>query len=144
MPTWPANIFKRKVKLTFKLTFCIQDNYKTSMECQLDTGASCNVISHRDLSILLQNGSPPLNHSSVKLRLFDGSIMRTLGETHLTAEHEGKCHTLKFQVVDCTNKPLHPLKPVSEWVFWSSTSPLRNVWTWWKIWQTSLLQRKRS
>ena len=32
--------------------------------------------------------------------------MRTLGETHLTAEHEGKCHTLKFQVVDCTNKPL--------------------------------------
>ena len=76
------------------------------MECQLDTGASCNVISHRDLSILLQNGSPPLNHSSVKLRLFDGSIMRTLGETHLTAEHEGKCHTLKFQVVDCTNKPL--------------------------------------
>ena len=89
-----------------KLTFCIQDKYKTSMECQLDTGASCNVISHRDLSILLQNGSPPLNHSSVKLRLFDGSIMRTLGETHLTAEHEGKCHTLKFQVVDCTNKPL--------------------------------------
>ena len=54
-----------------KLTFCIQDKYKTSMECQLDTGASCNVISHRDLSILLQNGSPPLNHSSVKLRLFD-------------------------------------------------------------------------
>ena len=89
-----------------KLTFCIQDKYKTSMECQLDTGASCNVISHRDLSILLQNGSPPLNHSSVKLRLFDGSIMRTLGELHLTAEHEGKCHTLKFQVVDCTNKPL--------------------------------------
>ena len=101
-----------------KLTFCIQDKYKTSMECQLDTGASCNVISHRDLSILLQNGSPPLNHSSVKLRLFDGSIMRTLGETHLTAEHEGKCHTLKFQVVDCTNKPLlYLLKPVSEWVF---------------------------
>ena len=60
-----------------KLTFCIQDKYKTSMECQLDTGASCNVISHRDLSILLQNGSPPLNHSSVKLKLLDGSVMRT-------------------------------------------------------------------
>ena len=99
-----------------KLTFCIQDKYKTSMECQLDTVTLCNVISHQDLSILLQSGSPPLNHSSVKLRLFDGSIMCTQGETHLTSEHAGKCHTLKFQVVDCTNL-FYLLKPVSEWVF---------------------------
>ena len=89
-----------------KLTFCIQDKFKTSMECQLDTGVSCNVISYRDFSIPLQNGSPPLNQSSVKLRLFDGCIMRTLRETRLTAEYVGKCHTLKFQVVNCTNKPL--------------------------------------
>ena len=78
------------------------------MICQLDTytGASCNVISHRDLSIILQNGTPTLDQSSVKLNMYDGSIMRPLGETCLTAEHGSNCHTLKFQVVDSPNKPL--------------------------------------
>lgn len=62
---------KGKQVLT-KLTFCIGDadhvKYKKSMICQLDTGASCNVISYRDLSILLQNGTPKLEQSSVKLK----------------------------------------------------------------------------
>ena len=52
---------KGKQVLT-ELILCIEDadrvKYKKSMVCQLDTGTSCNVISYRDLSILLQNGSP--------------------------------------------------------------------------------------
>ena len=78
----------------------------TAMICQLDTGASCNVISYRDLSILLQNGAPTLDQSSVELKMYDGSIMKPLRETRLTAEHGGNCHTLKFQVVDSLKKPL--------------------------------------
>ena len=93
-----------------RLTFCIEDasrsKYKSSMVCQLDTGASCNVISHRDLTVLLQNGSPPLHQSSVKLKMYDGSVMKPLGETCLTAERRGKYHSLKFQVVNTPNKPL--------------------------------------
>ena len=93
-----------------ELTFCVEDNdlvkHKTSMVCQLDTGASCNVISYRDLTVLLQNSSPTLNESSVKLKMYDGSIMRPLGETHLPAVHNGICHTLEFQVVNTSNKPL--------------------------------------
>ena len=58
-------------------TFRIQDTdhmeYKTSMICQLDTGALCNVISYQDLSILLQNGALMLDQSCVKLKMYDGS-----------------------------------------------------------------------
>ena len=39
--------------------------YKMKMECQLDTGATCNVLTHRDLSIISQNGNPTLQSSKV-------------------------------------------------------------------------------
>ena len=46
-----------------EINFCIQEQgnktYKTSLTCQLDTGATCNVISHRDLAVLTQMGEPP-------------------------------------------------------------------------------------
>ena len=33
------------------LEFCDPDaGYKTKLDCQLDTGATCNVLTHRDLS----------------------------------------------------------------------------------------------
>lgn len=46
--------------------------------CQLDTGALCNVINYRHLSILLLNGTPKLGKRSVKLKMYDGSIMRPM------------------------------------------------------------------
>ena len=59
---------KGKQVLT-ELIFCIEDadnaKYKKSVVCQLDTGASCNVISYRKLSTLLQNGKPKLEHTFV-------------------------------------------------------------------------------
>ena len=65
---------KGKQVLT-ELIFCIEDadrvKYKKSIVCQLDTGASCNVISYRDLSILLQNGMPQVEHSSVTLKMYE-------------------------------------------------------------------------
>ena len=48
--------------------------------CQLDTGVLCNMISYWDLSILLQNGTLKLGESSVKLKMYDGSIMRPMGK----------------------------------------------------------------
>ena len=76
------------------------------MVCQLDTGAYCNVISYQDLSILLQNRKPKVEQSSVKLKMYDGSIMRPIGETVLKVKHNDSYHILKFQVVDSPNKPL--------------------------------------
>ena len=78
-----------------------------SMIGQLDTEASCNVISYHNLSMLLQtDGTPKLGQISVKLKMYDGSIMRPTGETCLTVEHNGSYHTVKFQVVDSPKKIL--------------------------------------
>ena len=81
--------------------------YKTKMECQLDTGETCNVLTHRDLSITNQNGNLTLRSSKVKLRLFNGSVMKPLGEVSLNVCKEDKQqHQLKFQVVEGDSKPL--------------------------------------
>jgi len=49
--------------------------------CQLDTGATCKVISHRNLAQLLQNGGPSLRKSNARVKLFDGTLMHAAGET---------------------------------------------------------------
>ena len=83
------------------------DRFKTTLECQLDTGATCNVLSHRDLSVISQDGNPALQTSKVKLRLFNGSVMKPLGEVTLDVHHADKQqHKLKFQVVEGQSKPL--------------------------------------
>ena len=93
--------------LNFCVTDCEQINHKVPVTCQLDTGASCNVISYRDLAVIMQIGEPPLDKSQVKLKMFDGSTLKPLGETLLKVEHRGKQHPLRFQVVaENANKPL--------------------------------------
>ena len=80
--------------------------YRTKLECQLDTGATCNVLTHRDPSIISQNGNPALQTRKVKLQLFNGSVMKPLGEAKLKVLKEDKQHELNFQVVEGDNKPL--------------------------------------
>ena len=93
-------------QLTSCITFIIEEEYQEQLVCQLDTGATCNVISHRNLAQLLQNGDPPLHKSNAQLKLFDGTLEKPVGETTLTAERRGKRVDLEFQVVECSNKPL--------------------------------------
>ena len=111
-----------------ELTFCIEDvshaKHESSMVCQLDTGAPCNVITYRDLSILLHLIDP----SSVKLKMYDGLVMKPLGETCLTAEHRGNYQTLKFQVVNTSNKPLLSAESCCS-LMWTH----RRAYTPWKV-----------
>ncbi|KAK3718411.1 hypothetical protein QZH41_000520 [Actinostola sp. cb2023] len=82
----------------------------TKLECQFDTGATCNVISYDDLSRIEQTGNPQLQSSNVKLRLFDGSLMKPIGTTALKIENNIKkisvVEELTFQVVETQYKPL--------------------------------------
>ena len=67
-------------QLNAKIIFSdTEELYNTELECQLDTGATCNVMSLRDLAIISQTGDPPLRSSKVKLKLFDGSLMKPSG-----------------------------------------------------------------
>ena len=64
--------YKPKQKRLLSLEFTHgTDRSKTTLECQLDTGATCNVLSHRGLSITSQDGNLALQTSKVKLRLFN-------------------------------------------------------------------------
>ena len=81
--------------------------YKTKLDCQLDTGATCNVLTHRDLSVICQTAQPAIKNTKVKLRLFNGDVMKPLGEVTLNVNREGhEPHFLKFQVVERKSKPL--------------------------------------
>ena len=85
------------------LSFYCEHN---KLKCQLDTGATCNVLSYRDLSIIKQDGNPQMESNKTKLKLFDGSLRKPLGEVNLQVIHTGQTQVLKFQVVSGTNKPL--------------------------------------
>ena len=87
------------------------DRSGMQLECQLDTGATCNVMSYDDLSRIKQTGNPPLQSSKVKLRLFDGSLRKPIGATSLTVENHNNparltTEDLVFQVIETNNKPL--------------------------------------
>ena len=83
-----------------------QEDFSTTLACQLDTGATCNVLCLDDLSAITQLGDPPMKNSSVKLKLFGGSTMKPTGECDLHIKHNGTKHVLKFQVIQDKCKPL--------------------------------------
>ena len=86
--------------------YCEHNKLETKLKCQLDTGATCNVLSYRDLSIIKQDGNPQMESSKAKLKLFYGSLIKPLGEVNLQVIHAGQTQVLNFQVVNGTNKPL--------------------------------------
>ena len=83
-----------------------KDDFTTSLSCQLDTGATCNVLCLDDLSAITQLGDPPIQKSSVKLRLFGGSTMKPIGECDLQVKYHDTKQILKFQVVQDKCRPL--------------------------------------
>ena len=104
-----VSLVQTKAKQSFadiKFFKSAQENFTTALACQLDTGATCNVISLDDLSATAQLGEPPLNESSVKLKLFGGSTMKPIGECSLQIKHNGTRKSLQFQVVKDKCKPL--------------------------------------
>ena len=64
--------------------------------CQLDSGATCNVQSRRDY---LKLGKPWLEHSSVTLTMYDGSVRRSIGKCTLQLAAEA-ISKLEFEVLD--------------------------------------------
>ena len=87
-------------QLTSSITFIVDQKYKEQLVCQLDTEATCNVISHRSLVQLLQNSDPSLLKYNSQLKLFDSTLISPVGEITLS---KGNHRDLRFQVV---NKPL--------------------------------------
>ena len=78
-----------------KRTSCGQCD--TELRCQLDTAASCNVLSVSDSETL---GSPTMMPSSTTLTMYDGSKVQSKGRCHLNLRESGQVQTLMFEVVE--------------------------------------------
>jgi len=67
--------------------YCEHNKLETNLKCQLDTGATCNVLSYRNLSLIKHDGNPHMQSSQTKLKLFYGSLMKPLGKVNLQVIH---------------------------------------------------------
>ena len=69
------------------------DSGDRELRCQLDTAASCNVLSVSDYEKL---GSPTMMPSSTTLTMYDGSTVQSKGRCHLNLRESGQAQTLMF------------------------------------------------
>ncbi|RXN31866.1 Retrovirus-related Pol poly from transposon [Labeo rohita] len=77
---------------------------KQKQACQLDTGATCNVISRIIKEKL--DYECPLQPSATKLKLYSGATMPSLGRFHTECTVKGTKHKLIFEVVEANQEPL--------------------------------------
>lgn len=74
--------------------------------CQLDCGATCNVMNYNDYCSLVGNQNPEITKNKVTLRFYDGGTKQTLGHVKLWCLHSGKKFPLYFQIIEGKDKPL--------------------------------------
>ncbi|KAK2549603.1 Uncharacterized protein P5673_029852 [Acropora cervicornis] len=82
------------------------ENWETLVQCRLDTGATCNVISFDKLCEIKQSGKPGMQPTTSKLRLYDGSMVQALGECDLQCKYKGNQHLLNFKIISGSQQPL--------------------------------------
>jgi len=78
----------------------------TMIECQLDTGATCNVICLKNVCTIMETDTPHLQSETTHLKCYDNSIITTLGQCTLQCQYENKQHKLQFKVITGSQHPL--------------------------------------
>ena len=75
-----------------------------TLECQLDTAASCNVMALRDFQKL---GLPPFQKSNTKLTIYDGTVRGSKGKCQLQlTNRQGEVILLTFEVLETKHHTL--------------------------------------
>lgn len=77
-----------------------------TLVCQLDSGATCNVMNHSDYCALVGNANPELKTNKVTLRFYNGGTRKTMGQADITCIHLGKAYSLVFQIIAGHDRPL--------------------------------------
>ena len=103
----------RGKQLTVPLKFwktkdSVSNNRSKCLVCQLDTGATCNVLNIEDYKAVTGESDTNLKESSVRLNFYDGSWMKPLGYATLHTRINGKNFKFGFQIVNTrvAQKPL--------------------------------------
>ena len=105
--TKSVRVVEHQHKRQFLVALCFFDeNGETLVQCQLDTGATCTVMSFDKLCEIKQSGKPGVQPTTSKLRLYDGSLVQALGECDLQCKYKGNQHLLNFKIISGSQQPL--------------------------------------
>lgn len=91
------------VKVSLKLR--CNGGWKNEL-CEIDTGSAVCVIGYENLCRLLEAKCPKLDRSTVKLKAFGGTDIKTLGQKAIRCNRKGEKFDIIFQVVDKNHGPL--------------------------------------
>lgn len=94
---------EHKRSLNTVLTFDVNGIHKDVI-CQLDTGASCNVMGMENYKKI--GSVDEIQESNVQLRCFGGNVIIPSGQAVLNCIHNGKMYKLVFQIVEGYHDPL--------------------------------------
>ena len=78
----------------------MSNNRSKSLVCQLDTGATCNVLNIEDYKAVTGESDTNLKESSVHLNFYNGSWMKLLRYATVYTRINGKNYKLGFQIVN--------------------------------------------
>lgn len=94
--------FISTVHMKGKKWFVSLQFHDKSLRCQLDSGATCNVMSYKDKVKVAPH--TPLRPSSVKLRLYSGKSLDSMGVFDTESVVKGEKYQLSFEIVESKSK----------------------------------------
>ncbi|UYV83482.1 K02A2.6-like [Cordylochernes scorpioides] len=89
-------------------------NQTVPLECQLDSGSTCNIMSLDDYRWVMQERSNNLYISNARLENFGGVILKPVGQKYLDCYFKEKKYNLLFQIVNINQKPLLSAKTIED------------------------------
>ena len=92
-------------KLIIPLKLKTTSGTQRLMNCEIDTGTSCEVMSHRTWSKMEQSKKTKLRKTKTKLRTYNGEYIPVLGETTMTCNHHDQKFELIFKIVTTDKAP---------------------------------------
>ena len=84
-----------------------QRNLEIPLKCQIDTGASCNIMGYNDAAKIMRNkqlqGMQPCQD---RMSLYDGSIMKARGKVRFTVVYKEQTVEMEFKILNTQLRPL--------------------------------------
>jgi hypothetical protein len=100
------NITTRNPKqINTELDFIINDEI-IKVSCQLDTGATCNVVGYEEFCKIVGSSSPKVEKSSTTLKCFSDKMVKPVGQATLKCLKHHKVYKIKFEIVSWKHRPL--------------------------------------
>ena len=96
----------QQTKLFSTTLYITEEAGETSILCQLDTGATCNVMTLTDLCVIKEHGNPRIKPTTAKSRVYDGTIIPVVGEATLKCKANKQEQDITFKIISGQQKPL--------------------------------------